>query len=96
MRGREPLLYEQYIGQYLNEDELAERSQGLLAEGSGGLSDLLINSYQEQLLQRRLHWQQDKEEGAQEEDDEEDDGESCLPLSLFTFTLIIWLATDFP
>ncbi|XP_048848104.1 coiled-coil domain-containing protein 97 [Brienomyrus brachyistius] len=76
MRVREPLLYEQYIGQYLNEDELAERSQGLLAEGAGGLADLLINSYQEQLLQRRLQWQQDKEEGAQEEDDEDDD-ETC-------------------
>lgn len=74
MRFREPLLYEQYIGQYLSEDEILQRSQEAMESGTtGGLADLLINSYQERVLQGRLQEQQDKEDGAQEEEDEEED-----------------------
>lgn len=43
--------------------------------GTGGLAQLLLNSYQEHLIQNRLQEEQEREEGAQEEDeDEEDDG----------------------
>ncbi|KAF7654256.1 hypothetical protein LDENG_00071870 [Lucifuga dentata] len=92
MRMREPLLYEQYIGQYLTDQELLERSQEAMldgaqggpGEGTGGLAHLLLNSYQERLIQNRLQEEQEKEEGAQEEDEdeEEDDGvkeKECEP-----------------
>ena len=81
MRVREPLLYEQYIGQYLSDEELLVRSQeamqgegglGGAGGGPGGLADLLLNSYQEKLIQNRLQEEQDREEGAQEEEEEEE------------------------
>ncbi|KAM6965941.1 coiled-coil domain-containing protein 97 [Tautogolabrus adspersus] len=85
MRMREPLLYEQYIGQYLTDEEVLERSQeamqddaqGAPAGGAGGLAHLLLNSYQERLIQNRLQEEQEREDGAQEEEDEE--GEECPP-----------------
>ncbi|KAM7386544.1 hypothetical protein PAMA_009245 [Pampus argenteus] len=84
MRIREPLLYEQYIGQYLTDEEVLARSQeamldgaqgetGALGGGTGGLAHLLLNSYQERLIQNRLQEEQEREEGAQEEEDEEDE-----------------------
>ncbi|XP_034394917.1 coiled-coil domain-containing protein 97 [Cyclopterus lumpus] len=87
MRIREPLLYEQYIGQYLTDDEVLERSQeamleeaqggpGAPAGSKGGLAHLLLNSYQERLIQNRLHEEQEREDGAREEDEDEDDGYS--------------------
>ena len=72
MRIREPLLYEQYIGQYLTEEEIFQRSQEAMQKGPGGLSDLLIDSYQERVLQGRLQEQLDEEDCAQEEEEEED------------------------
>ncbi|XP_019732895.1 coiled-coil domain-containing protein 97 isoform X2 [Hippocampus comes] len=89
MRTREPLLYEQYIGQYLTDDEVLERSQesmlgdaqqgGAAPEGAaGGLSHLLLNSYQERLIQCRLQEEQDREEGAREEEEEEEDEEEAV------------------
>ncbi|XP_049416728.1 coiled-coil domain-containing protein 97 [Epinephelus fuscoguttatus] len=85
MRMREPLLYEQYIGQYLTDEEVFERSQeamldntqggpGAPAGSTGGLAHLLLNSYQERLIQNRLQEEQEREEGAleEEEDDDED------------------------
>ncbi|CAL1588853.1 unnamed protein product [Knipowitschia caucasica] len=82
MRIREPLLYEQYIGQYLTDEEVLERSQEAMqesaSEGSGGLANLLLNSYQERLIQNRLQKEQEREDGAEEEDEveEEDDNQS--------------------
>ncbi|XP_056262335.1 coiled-coil domain-containing protein 97 [Pseudoliparis swirei] len=87
MRIREPLLYEQYIAQYLTDDEVLERSQNAMLEeaqggpgapagSKGGLAHLLLNSYQERLIQNRLHEEQEREDGAREEDEEEDDGSS--------------------
>ncbi|RVE69266.1 hypothetical protein OJAV_G00076000 [Oryzias javanicus] len=86
MRRREPLLYEQYIGQYLTDEEVIERSQEAMSDGveegqgapgsgTGGLANLLLNSYQERLIQNRLQEEQEREDGAQEEeeDEEEDD-----------------------
>lgn len=84
MRIREPLLYEQYIGQYLTDEEVLERSQEAMSDGvqsepgapgggAGGLAHLLLNSYQERLIQNRLQEEQEREEGAEEEEEEEDD-----------------------
>ncbi|KAJ8251831.1 hypothetical protein GJAV_G00225910 [Gymnothorax javanicus] len=69
MRVREPLLYEQYIGQYLSEEELIQRSSGTCS----GLADLLMNSYQERILQISLEQQQEREAQAEEESDEDED-----------------------
>ncbi|KAM6905358.1 coiled-coil domain-containing protein 97 [Xenentodon cancila] len=86
MRRREPLLYEQYIGQYLTDEEILERSQEAMLEdaqinqgtsgggATGGLAHLLLNSYEERLIQDRLQEEQEREDDAQEEE-EEDDGE---------------------
>lgn len=84
MRIREPLLYEQYIGQYLTDEEIFERSQEAMQEnsagasesGAAGLASLLLNTYQEQLIQTRLQEEQEKEEGALEEEDEDEEEES--------------------
>lgn len=84
MRMREPLLYEQYIGQYLTDEEVLQRSQeamldsaqggaGEPGQGTGGLANLLLNSYQERLIQNRLQEEQEKEDGALEEEEEDDD-----------------------
>ncbi|XP_028267110.1 coiled-coil domain-containing protein 97 isoform X2 [Parambassis ranga] len=86
MRLREPLLYEQYIGQYLTDEEVLERSQEAMLGGAqqgcsasgvatGGLAHLLLNSYQERLLQARLQEEQEREEGAQEEEEEDEEEE---------------------
>ncbi|XP_029601983.1 coiled-coil domain-containing protein 97, partial [Salmo trutta] len=80
MRSREPLLYEQYIGQYLTEEQLLHRSLEAMQGGAGeergpggaegGLAHLLLNSYQERLIQSRMQEEQDREENALEEDEE--------------------------
>ncbi|XP_056309970.1 coiled-coil domain-containing protein 97 isoform X2 [Danio aesculapii] len=72
MRVRDPLLYEQYIGQYLSEDEILQRSEEAMRSGTGGLADLLINSYQEKLIQSRLEQEQEKEQCALEESEDEE------------------------
>lgn len=86
MRIREPLLYEQYIGQYLTDEEVLERSQEAMKDsepgapggGTGGLAHLLLDSYQERLIQNRLQEEQEREEGAQEEDEDEDDNDDTV------------------
>uniref|UniRef100_A0A7N8XZU9 Coiled-coil domain containing 97 n=1 Tax=Mastacembelus armatus TaxID=205130 RepID=A0A7N8XZU9_9TELE len=70
MRVREPLLYEQYIGQYLTDEEVIFQFRSY----STGLAHLLLNSYQERLIQNRLQEEQEREEGAQEEDEDEEEG----------------------
>uniref|UniRef100_G3UHZ2 Coiled-coil domain containing 97 n=1 Tax=Loxodonta africana TaxID=9785 RepID=G3UHZ2_LOXAF len=74
MRFRAPLLYEQYIGQYLTQEELSARTPFPQSPkpGSPGtpvcpLSDLLLQSYQERELQQRLLQQQEEEEACLEE-----------------------------
>ncbi|KTG41759.1 hypothetical protein cypCar_00003549 [Cyprinus carpio] len=75
MRVRDPLLYEQYIGQYLSEEEILQRSEEAMKSGPGGLADLLINSYQEKLIQSRLEEEQEREQCAAEESEEEESDE---------------------
>ncbi|XP_034154342.2 coiled-coil domain-containing protein 97 isoform X1 [Pangasianodon hypophthalmus] len=73
MRFREPLLYEQYIGQYLSEEEILQRAEEAMQKGPIGLSDLLINSYQEKELQKRLQEEQGRENCAEQEEEEDDE-----------------------
>ncbi|XP_062919609.1 coiled-coil domain-containing protein 97 isoform X2 [Mobula hypostoma] len=74
MRTRDPLLYEQYIRQYMTEEELlAQNSRNL--GGSMSLSDLLMNTYQEKIVQERLQWQQEREDACEEEEEEEEEDE---------------------
>ncbi|XP_015680059.1 coiled-coil domain-containing protein 97 [Protobothrops mucrosquamatus] len=75
MRGRDPLLYEQYIGQYLSDEELQELGQCKL-EASCSLSGVLLDSYQEQVIQQRLLVQQELEDACLEEEEEDSDQES--------------------
>lgn len=54
-------------------------AQGEPEGGTGGLAHLLLNSYQEHLIQNRLQEEQEREEGAQEEeDDDEGDGKTVM------------------
>lgn len=82
MRFRAPLLYEQYIGQYLTQEELSARTPAHQPPNSGSpgtpacpLSDLLLQSYQERELQQRLLQQQEEEEACLEEEEEEEDSD---------------------
>lgn len=81
MRLRAPLLYEQYIGQYLSQEELSARAPiqppkpGAPGTPACPLSDLLLQSYQERELQQRLLQQQEEEEACLEEEEEEDSDE---------------------
>ncbi|CAM5122184.1 unnamed protein product [Natator depressus] len=80
MRAREPLLYEQYIGQYLSDEELLALGSQALA-GPCSLSGVLLDSYQEQVLQLRLHIQQEQEDACMEEEEEDDEGEDSSSAS---------------
>ncbi|XP_008046167.1 coiled-coil domain-containing protein 97 [Carlito syrichta] len=75
MRFRAPLLYEQYIGQYLTQEELSARTPAHLGTPACPLSDLLLQSYQERELQQRLLQQQEEEEACLEEEEEEEDSD---------------------
>ncbi|XP_060041981.1 coiled-coil domain-containing protein 97 isoform X2 [Erinaceus europaeus] len=82
MRFRAPLLYEQYIGQYLTEEELSARTPAPQQPRPGSpstpacpLSDLLLQSYQERELQQRLLQQQEEEDACLEEEEEEEDSD---------------------
>uniref|UniRef100_A0A8D0H526 Coiled-coil domain containing 97 n=1 Tax=Sphenodon punctatus TaxID=8508 RepID=A0A8D0H526_SPHPU len=74
MRSREPLLYEQYIGQYLSDEELQDRA-ARQTDIACSLSGVLLDSYQEQVIQWRLHRQQEQEEACTEEDEDEEEEE---------------------
>ncbi|XP_075393863.1 coiled-coil domain-containing protein 97 isoform X2 [Tenrec ecaudatus] len=75
MRFRAPLLYEQYIGQYLTPEELSARGPAPQPPGAPAcpLSDLLLQSYQEWEVRQRLLRQQEEEEACLEEEEEEED-----------------------
>nr|XP_056702055.1 coiled-coil domain-containing protein 97 [Euleptes europaea] len=77
MRCRDPLLYEQYIGQYLSNQELQELG-GCKQEAGCSLSGVLLDSYQEDIIQQRLQVQQEQEEACleEEEDSDSDDDEA--------------------
>lgn len=65
------------MSQILERSQEAMQSNAEETTGSStaGLAHLLLNSYQEHLIQNRLQEEQEREEGAQEEEEEEDDEE---------------------
>ncbi|XP_039105743.1 coiled-coil domain-containing protein 97 [Hyaena hyaena] len=78
MRFRAPLLYEQYIGQYLTQEELRARAPAPRPPEPGAacpLSDLLLQSCQERELQQRLLRQQEEEDACLEEEEEEEESD---------------------
>lgn len=67
----------------------AQGEQGAPSGGTGGLAHLLLNSYQERLIQSRLQEEQEREECQQEEEeDEDDDGEKLLQVVLKLLSLV--------
>ena len=83
--------------------QVLERSQEAMLDGApggpgapagdpGGLAHLLLNSYQERLIQNRLQEEQEREEGAleEDEDDDEDDGERGFWLAMKFLHLSLW------
>lgn len=59
----------------------AEEATG---SSAAGLAHLLLNSYQEHLIQNRLQEEQEREEGAQEEEEDEEDEDGRPRLSVET------------
>lgn len=72
MRKRNPLLYEQYIGQYLTDEERQERDTAEQPRDPS-LSDILIHRFDSQQTEWMYQYQQEKEGGCEEEEDDESD-----------------------
>lgn len=80
MRFRAPLLYEQYIGQYLTQEELSARTPAHQPPkpGSPGTPACSLSDLQLPLLvglEQRLLQQQEEEEACLEEEEEEEDSD---------------------
>ncbi|XP_060799002.1 coiled-coil domain-containing protein 97 [Neoarius graeffei] len=74
MRFREPLLYEQYIGQYLSDEERRQHFLESLPNGPICLHHLLLSVVQEKQLQNRIqeeYAKQEEEEDKAEEEEQE-------------------------
>ncbi|XP_069842838.1 coiled-coil domain-containing protein 97 [Dendropsophus ebraccatus] len=74
MRARDPLMYEHYVGQYQSEEEIMSQNSRDMAQATS-LSDVLLNSCEEQSLQRRLEAQRELEQNCEEEEEEDDTDE---------------------
>ncbi|XP_041468356.1 coiled-coil domain-containing protein 97-like [Lytechinus variegatus] len=72
MRAREPLMYEQLIGQYLTDEERAE-TRTKVDKTDLKFSTILMSFMQDQETKELYKRQQDKEEEAEEEEDDDDD-----------------------
>lgn len=59
----------------------AQEGLGAPGGGAGGLAHLLLDSYQERLIQNRLQEEQDREDDAREEE-EEDEGKGGLKVDV--------------
>ena len=69
----------------------AEEQAGCPGTGNSGLAHLLLDSYQERLIQNQLEDEQDREDAAQEEEEEEEDddeGEGILWSERSTFSYL--------
>uniref|UniRef100_A0A8C5QEL7 Coiled-coil domain containing 97 n=1 Tax=Leptobrachium leishanense TaxID=445787 RepID=A0A8C5QEL7_9ANUR len=74
MRERDPLMYEHYVGQYQSEEEIMSQNSKDMSCATS-LSDVLLNSCQEEALQQRLEAQRMLEDDCMEEEEEEEDPE---------------------
>ncbi|XP_031572172.1 coiled-coil domain-containing protein 97-like [Actinia tenebrosa] len=75
MRRREPLLYEQYIGQYMTEDEKLERDRAEQYRNST-LSDVLLQRFDSRETEWIFQCQKEREEEERVEEDSDTDSET--------------------
>ncbi|XP_078352513.1 coiled-coil domain-containing protein 97-like isoform X2 [Oculina patagonica] len=71
MRKRSPLLYEEYIGQYLTEEEKLDRDRAEMG-ADPCLSELIMNRQEKEMNDWLLDYQRDQEACVQEEEDDSD------------------------
>ena len=72
MRKRSPLLYEEYIGQYLTEEEIFERDRAEMGHDPS-LSELLMSRQEKEMDDWFLEYQRDEQSCVEEEDDSDSD-----------------------
>ncbi|XP_032221663.2 coiled-coil domain-containing protein 97 [Nematostella vectensis] len=72
MRKRNPLLYEQYIGQYLTEEEKLERDIAE-REGEPSLSQLMFSKYDAEKTQWIYNYQREQEREMEEEEEDSEE-----------------------
>ena len=72
MRKRSPLLYEEYIGQYLSEEEKFERDKAEMGNDPT-LSELLMSRQQKQMEDWYLEYQRDQQTSIEEENESDSD-----------------------
>lgn len=56
-----------------SQEAMQGSAEETMGSSTAGLAHLLLNSYQEHLIQNRLQEEQEREEGAQEEEEEDED-----------------------
>ena len=75
MRERCPLLYEQYIGQFMSDEERLERDEALLKNEQPTMSSFIFQQIDRDWLECRQNVEKALEESMeQEEEEDEDDG----------------------
>ncbi|KAK3729135.1 hypothetical protein QZH41_005820 [Actinostola sp. cb2023] len=74
MRKRNPLLYEQYIGQYLTDEERLTRDAAELASDPS-LSDILMQRFDSRQTESLYQYQQEREDEVYEEEEDSDSDE---------------------
>ena len=72
MRKRSPLLYEEYIGQYLSEEEKFERDKAEMGNDPT-LSELLMSRQEKQMDDWYLEYQRDQQTSIEEENESDSD-----------------------
>ena len=75
MQERNPLLYEQTIGQYLSEDEIEQRLADSSKRSDCTLSSLILTNMNRKMVTDKLRRQIEAEECQIEEEDDDDDEE---------------------
>lgn len=71
MRKRSPLLYEQYIGQYLTAEEKLDRDRAEIGDDLC-LSQMIMNRQEKEMNDWYLNYQRDQEACLEEEEEESD------------------------
>lgn len=69
MRKRSPLLYEEYIGQYLTEEEKLDRDRTEMG-GDPCLSEMIMNRQEKEMNDWLLEYQRDQEAFVEEEEED--------------------------
>uniref|UniRef100_UPI00359022EF coiled-coil domain-containing protein 97 n=1 Tax=Myxine glutinosa TaxID=7769 RepID=UPI00359022EF len=75
MRERDPLLFQQYVGRFLSDEQLVAITRSGQDGQPAFLSDVLLDTYQEVEIRQRLKQQQDEENGMMEIEEEDEEEE---------------------